>query len=379
MNKLFYFVFLLFTSLIFSQNSVISYQAIIYAPGGQNLPGVNVNNVPMVNKNICLQFSFFDSSNIIEYKEVINVRTDEFGMVNINIGLGTQTGGYASNFNGIVWNAIAQKSLKVDLDSTGSCNQFLELTNQPMASVPFANASITAGNVSGVVALLNGGTGATTVAGARANLSINNVDNTSDANKPISTATQIALDTKETLANKSNSTTLGTSDVLFPTQNAVKTYVDTQVTSTSIADATTTVKGKIQLAGDLGGTAGAPTVPGLALKANTSDLVTGLATKEDIANKSTTTTLGTSDVLFPTQNAVKTYVDTQVASVTIADATTTVKGKIQLAGDLGGTAGAPTVPGLALKANTSDLVTGLATKEDIANKSTTTTLGTSGS
>ena len=33
------------------------------------------------------------------------------------------------------------------------------------------------------------------------------------------------------------------------------------------------------------------------------------STKEDAANKSTATTLGTSDVLFPTQNAVKTYVD----------------------------------------------------------------------
>src|SRR5678815_3042562 len=33
------------------------------------------------------------------------------------------------------------------------------------------------------------------------------------------------------------------------------------------------------------------------------------ATKENAANKSTATALGTSDVLFPTQNAVKTYVD----------------------------------------------------------------------
>ena len=32
-------------------------------------------------------------------------------------------------------------------------------------------------------------------------------------------------------------------------------------------------------------------------------------TKENTANKSTATALGTSDVLFPTQNAVKTYVD----------------------------------------------------------------------
>jgi hypothetical protein len=39
-----------------------------------------------------------------------------------------------------------------------------------------------------------------------------------------------------------------------------------------------------------------------------------------------------------------------IASATIADATTSAKGKIQLAGDLGGTAASPTVPGLALKA-----------------------------
>jgi hypothetical protein len=42
----------------------------------------------------------------------------------------------------------------------------------------------------------------------------------------------------------------------------------------------------------------------------TNDNFTDLyANKEDTANKSATTTLGTSDVLFPTQKAVKTYVD----------------------------------------------------------------------
>jgi hypothetical protein len=35
-------------------------------------------------------------------------------------------------------------------------------------------------------------------------------------------------------------------------------------------------------------------------------------TPENVANKSTTTTLGTSDTLYPTQNAVKTYVDGKV-------------------------------------------------------------------
>lgn len=42
---------------------------------------------------------------------------------------------------------------------------------------------------------------------------------------------------------------------------------------------------------------------------------TALDLKEDLSNKSTTTTLGTSNTLYPTQNAVKTYVDTAVGSV----------------------------------------------------------------
>jgi hypothetical protein len=44
----------------------------------------------------------------------------------------------------------------------------------------------------------------------------------------------------------------------------------------------------------------------------TSSIQTQLNAKENLANKSTTTTLGTSDTLYPTQNAVKTYVDTKV-------------------------------------------------------------------
>jgi len=68
--------------------------------------------------------------------------------------------------------------------------------------------------------------------------------------------------------------------------------------------------------------------------------------------------------------AAKTYVDDKIAATTIADATTTTKGKIQLAGDLGGTAAAPTVPGLALKANTSDVATGLALKANTTDVTT---------
>ena len=47
---------------------------------------------------------------------------------------------------------------------------------------------------------------------------------------------------------------------------------------------------------------------------NAAATTTALGLKEDAINKSTTTTLGTSNVLFPTQNAVKTYVDNQVSN-----------------------------------------------------------------
>jgi hypothetical protein len=157
------------------------------------------------------------------------------------------------------------------------------------------------------------------------------------------------------------------------TDAANKGYVDAKISS-EVPNASDTTLGKIQLVGELGGTASSPTVPGLALKApinnpaftgtvsgvtkamvdlgnvvNTSDAnkpvslaaQTALDLKENASNKSDAS-LGTSTILYPTQNAVKTYVDSQVALGT-PDATSSVKGKLQLAGDLDGTAALPSI------------------------------------
>lgn len=119
------------------------------------------------------------------------------------------------------------------------------------------------------------------------------------------------------------------------TDAANKTYADA-----ATPDATTGVKGRVQLAGDLGGTAASPTTP-------TAVHITGA---ENVAGVKTFS----SPPIVPTPvsgtDAVnKTYADGLVAGGT-PDADATTKGKLQLTGDLGGTAASPTVPGLTGKA-----------------------------
>ena len=152
------------------------------------------------------------------------------------------------------------------------------------------------------------------------------------------TAAETLLELKENTANKSTATTLGTSDVLFPTQNAVKTYVDAASTGNSTAlasEITNRINAddsiKNNLAIETAGAKGSENTLSTNLSAEVTNRINaddGIknnltaetarataeetllgTTKENTANKSTATTLGTSDVLFPTQNAVKTYVD----------------------------------------------------------------------
>ena len=130
-------LFLLISSYCFSQSSGITYQAVIYNPNGEELPGVDNPYAPLVNQSICLQFGIVDADGTIEYQEQTQVTTDAFGMVNLLIGTSTQTGGFAQGFTGIEWSADA-KFLKVDLDTRGNCESFEELSNQPFTYVPFA-------------------------------------------------------------------------------------------------------------------------------------------------------------------------------------------------------------------------------------------------
>jgi hypothetical protein len=136
-----------------------------------------------------------------------------------------------------------------------------------------------AANVTGIVAIVNGGTGASDPAGAKVNLGLDKVENTPDLDKPVSKATELALGLKEDKSNKSTNVVAdGASGEKYPSVLAIKTYVDTKVNDAVIGaggvpEATTTILGKIQLAGDLTNVASLPRIA--------ADAVTTLKIKDE--------------------------------------------------------------------------------------------------
>ncbi len=474
-----YLLFLLITWGAWGQQKGLSYQAVIVDPNPIEIPGQVISGAPLANGKVWIRFSLISKTGV-EYEEVQQTVTDEYGLVNLTIGLGTPSIG---KFDALVWDA-SLKRLRVSVNFTGS-GTYTEVSNQLLTfspyslyaeSVDYKNVRDSPTNLSqfknDVGYLIpkdldpikkDVGTALTGVQENSAKIEANQnanrtrfgvidqsiselttqVEKQADDIKQVNTtlndhdvriqqnssqiqstastiqgqigslqsqlnSTQNTVanlsGTYENMANKSAAIDLGNSNPsnsLYPTQRAVKSYVDNAISSVvanGVSDATTLATGKIQLAGDLGGTATAPTVP-------------GLAQKESLGNKSTSVaTDATSNTKYPSVKAVKDYVDlattgiasqtslnnkadlnspvftgtpslptgttgvtqtsgnnstalattafvqTAMASATVVDADATTKGKIQLAGDLGGTAALPTVPGLMQK-------------EDVGNKS----------
>ena len=262
--------------------------AIAQAPQKINFQSIlrNINGEVVANKSVSLKISILSGSisGSSVYGETHNKTTDASGLISLQIGNGTVLNGVFVNIN---WGSSAH-FIQLEADFSGGSN-YVVLGTQELMSVPYAlyasKTDTTVLNLTSRLATKLSGTDTVslsnrinakaplanpvftgTVTGVtKAMVDLGNVDNTSDLNKTVSTATQTALDLKENASNKSDAS-LGTSTILYPTQNAVKTYVDLQV-ATGAPDATSSVKGKIQLTGELGGTASSPTVPGLAQKA----------------------------------------------------------------------------------------------------------------
>ena len=137
MKKTFLFFLIFFSLNIFSQQRGISYQALIIDPNAEELPGFNNYNTPLVNASVCLEFILVDENNSIEHSEYHTVTTDEFGMVNLVIGKGSYAGGSSGGWDNVVWSEKSKK-LIVNLDTTGNCSGFIEISNQVLNAVPFA-------------------------------------------------------------------------------------------------------------------------------------------------------------------------------------------------------------------------------------------------
>lgn len=118
--------------------------------------------------------------------------------------------------------------------------------------------------------------------------------------------------TPENVANKDTNVALGTDNTKYPSQGAVKSYVDTGL-ATKQASLGFTPEDVANKGTTMSGNTGSNIIY-LTAKAiydwavATFQAALGF-TPEDVANKSTSTSLGTSDTLYPSQKAVKTYVD----------------------------------------------------------------------
>ena len=279
MKKYLFSLILLLVSYVGYSQKGLSYQAVILDPAKIEIPGQDISSQPLVNGDVWLKFSIFNGSTL-QFEEVHKTKTDNYGLVNLLIGSVS-----SASFNSLVWDS-SQKSLQVFV-SFNQGGSYTKISDQKLNYNPYTFYADAAGKLNGTLAIAGGGTGATTAADARANLGLDQVNNTSDAAKPVSTATKAALDLKANasdvtaaLAVKANATDMTTALAAKADTGTIKSFVVTQVAAATIADADVSTKGKIQLAGDLGGTAAAPTVPGLALKLNTSEkgVANGIAT-----------------------------------------------------------------------------------------------------
>ena len=290
---LLFFSFLLTSFVGYSQNKGINYQAVIIDPNPIEIPGKDVAAQPFVNKEVWLKFTI-SQDGVPQYEEIQKTQTDNYGLVNLTIGTGINTG-KGGTFASLSWEGNTKNIVTSVSFDKGS--RYVEVGNQKLNHVPYSLYSETANKLAGVLPISSGGTGAVTGTAAKVNLGLDKVDNTSDLSKPVSTATLAILDTKESLSNKStNIIADSASSMKYPSVKAIKDYIDSRNSASANSarlaakasaletprtingvpfdgtanitipvgvtppDASAITKGLVQLAGDLSGTAASPEI-----------------------------------------------------------------------------------------------------------------------
>jgi hypothetical protein len=361
----------------FGQTSkkTLNYQAVILDPKAIDIPGANIVGQPLNKGNVCLRFSLLNAEGGLDYEETQSFTTDEYGLVSVAIGAGTQaqTGNSTSiykSFESIVWNASV-KSLKVSVSYDG-CNSFKQVSSQALNYTPYAlyAESVDYKNVRDAPTKLSQFTNDAgfLIPKDLEPLKADIISNT----RQLATANQTIAD------NKKNS------DSIFLVVNQSINSLDMQVAANTTAikdNSSSIVSINIKLSdqqnqisdnrNQINATSNSlnTQIGSLQGQINTTNFTVSnlTGTAEVVSNKSTSVNLGganPSDQAYPSQKAAKAYIDNAIYDAVgsgVPDATTLAAGKVKLAGDLGGTAASPTVPALANKENTSNKSTNVQT------------------
>ena len=341
-----------------TSKKTLNYQAVILDPKAIDIPGVSIIGQPLYKGNVCLRFSLLNAQGGLDYEETQQITTDAYGLVNVSIGAGTQaqTGNSTSiykSFESVVWTS-AVKSLQVSISYDG-CNNFSQVSSQVLNYTPYAlyAEAVDYKNVRDAPTKLS------QFANDAGYLIPKDLDPVKADIK--SNTSQIAM-ANQTIADNKKS-----SDASFLLINQSITNLDQQVAehnssistlNTMLADQQNQISdNRNQISATNNNLSSQVGVLQGQINNTNSTLSNLTSVAEALSNKSTATDLGganPSDQLYPSQKAAKTYVDqsiSQIASSGVPDATTLAPGKIQLSGDLGGTATNPLVPALANKAN----------------------------
>ena len=270
MRKFFYSlgIALLFSLSAFAQNEGISFQGLARNAAGEVL----------VSQKISLRLSILldTESGAVAYAETRQVTTNPQGIFSLVIG-DDKALTKSTNFSSINWTP-APKFIKVEMDPNAGTS-YVAMGTSRLQAVPFAFHAygVDASNVKGVLPLGSGGTGVASISDLKTSLGVDQINNTSDASKPISTATQAALTTK---ANASDVTTSLATKVDKVTDKGLSTNDYTTAEKTKLAAITGTNTGDQDLSSYV-------TITQLATKANASDVTTSLTAKANASDLTT--------------------------------------------------------------------------------------------
>ncbi len=133
MKKIVLIALLIFaTGNLIAQTDGLSYQAVIINPNIQEIPGADVSGNILPNATVSIRFTILDANNAVEYQEVQTTTTDQYGMINLLIGIVDHDA-----FTLISWDGT-NKDLKVDIDFNGGSN-FVSLSREQLTFLPFAS------------------------------------------------------------------------------------------------------------------------------------------------------------------------------------------------------------------------------------------------